>query len=266
MKKNLFAISLFLLFSTTGLSQELKVTYIANEGVLLEGGGKKAMIDALFDDFYKDYLSPDEATIKRMVSGQSPFDQVDLILTTHFHRDHFEANVTGNFLKSHAESKLLSSEQVKGELESKYIDYEKIQKQIQGHKRGVQTLVDNINGLKVYSFFINHAGGERTTNIENMGFIIEIAGKRVLHLGDADMSLARFEAIDLAQYNVDVALVPYWYMSSDAGIDILNNHIKAKNLIGIHYPKAPSQNALTEIKSNYPEAKVFQKTLTEIQY
>ncbi|OEK02812.1 hypothetical protein BFP97_15345 [Roseivirga sp. 4D4] len=257
---------LIILVTLAASAQDLKVTYIANEGVLLEGGGKKAMIDALFDDFYKDYLSPSEATVEQMMTSQSPFDQVDLIMTTHFHRDHFEANLTGNFLKNHQESRLLSSEQVKGELESKYVDYDKVKTQIKGHQRGVHTLQDNINGLKVYSFFINHAGGERTAHIENMGFIIEIGGKRVLHLGDADMNPERFREVDLAKYNIDVALVPYWYMSSDEGMDIINNHIKAKDLIGIHYPKAPSPSALSQIKENYPKATVFQKTRTEVQY
>ncbi|MBO3699811.1 MBL fold metallo-hydrolase [Roseivirga sp. E12] len=261
-----FYTSILILTAFSISAQDLKVTYIANEGVLLEGGGSKAIIDALFDDFYKDYLSPSEATVKQMMESSSPFDQVNLILTTHFHRDHFEANLTGNFLKNHRETRLLSSEQVKGELESKYVDYSQITSQIKAHKRGVQTLEDNINGLKVYSFFINHAGGERTAHIENMGFIIEISGKRVLHLGDADMNPERFKEVDLTKYNIDVALVPYWYMSSEEGMDIINNHIKAKHLIGIHYPKAPSASALEAIKENYPKATVFQKTLTEVQY
>lgn len=265
MNKLLTLLSLFLAISFSH-AQDLKITYIANEGVLLQGSAKKVLIDALFDDFYNDYLSPSAATIGQMMESDSPFDQVDLVLTTHFHRDHFEANLTGNFLKNHQESQLLTSAQVKGELSSKYTDYDKITARVKGHQHGVQTLEDNINGLKVYSFFINHAGGQRTENIENMGFIIEIGGKRVLHLGDADMNPERFKEVNLSQYNVDVALVPYWYMSSEAGIDILNNHIKAKQLVGIHYPKAPSAAALEEIKKNYPKATVFQKTLTEVQY
>lgn len=259
--------ALLLILATFSISaQGLKVTYIANEGVLVEGAGKKVLIDALFDDFYKDYLSPSTEVLTQMMQSDSPFDKVDLVLTTHFHRDHFEANLTGNFLTKHQESQLLTSAQVKGELASKYIDYDKIMARVKGHQRGVQTLEDNVNGLKVYSFFINHAGGQRTENIENMGFIIEIGGKRLLHLGDADMNPERFKEVNLSQYNIDVALVPYWYMSSEAGIDIINKHIKAKNLIGIHYPKAPSASALAEIKKNYPEAVVFEKTPMHIQY
>jgi len=250
---------LFLLIPIVTIGQGLKITYIANEGVLLEGGGQKVMIDALFDDFYKPYLSPSEATIGQMMASESPFQQVNLLLTTHIHRDHFEANLTGNFLKSHKESALLSSAQIRKELESKYVDFDKVSDRIKGHERGIKTLKDQINGVTVYSFFMYHAGGERTKSIENMGFIVEMGGKRILHLGDSDMNPDRFKEVNLGQYNIDVALIPYWYMSSDAGIEIINDYIKPKQLIGVHYPKAPSRTALDEIRKNYPKATVFQK-------
>lgn len=250
---------LVLVFPILLNAQDLKITYIANEGVLIENKSEKVLIDALFDDFYKDYVSPSEATVEQMMNSENPFDEVSLVLTTHIHRDHFEANLTGDFLKSHQESRLLSSAQIKKELETKYVDYAQIENRIEGRTRGVQTLTDDINGVTVYSFFMYHAGGERTRSIENMGFIVEMGSKKILHLGDSDMNPDRFKEVNLTQYNIDVALVPYWYMSSDEGIEIINDHIKPKQLVGIHYPKAPSRTALDEIKKNYPKAIVFQK-------
>ncbi len=264
MKKILSA--LLLSFAAVLNAQELKITYIANEGVLLEAEGKKVLIDALFDDFYEDYLSPEANTIDKMMKSESPFTKVDLVLTTHIHRDHFEVTTTGDFLKNHKESVLLSSNQIKNELTSKYVDFKNIEGRVKSHERGVVTLQDEINGIKVNSFFIYHAGGERTRNIENMGFVVEIGGKRVLHLGDSDMDISRFESLKLAQYNIDIALVPYWYMTSDDGKIILDNELKAKQLIGIHYPKAPSRSALGEIEKQYPKAIVFRKVFETFQY
>lgn len=240
-------------------AQGLKVTYIANEGVLLENNAQKVIIDALFDEVYKAYFSPSEATIGQMMASESPFNDVNLVLTTHIHGDHFEANLMGDFLKNHQESRLLSSAQIRNELEAKYVDFDQIEERIKGHTRGIKILKDEVNGVTVHSFFMYHSGGERTKSIENMGFIVEIGGKNILHLGDSDMNPDRFKEVNLAQYNIDVALVPYWYMSSDAGIEIINAYIKPKELIGIHYPKAPSRTALDEIKKNYPKAMVFQK-------
>ncbi|OEK07141.1 MBL fold metallo-hydrolase [Roseivirga misakiensis] len=259
MKHLFIVLSLFLPLALVG--QNLEITYIANEGVLIANNNQKVLIDALFDDFYKQYSSPSEKVVTSMMASENPFEQVKVVLTTHMHRDHFEANITGEFLKEHQESRFLSSNQVRDELKAKYVDFSSIQGRVKAYVRGVHTLKDEINGVTVYSFFIYHAGGERTRSIENMGFIVEVGDKRVLHLGDSDMNPDRFKEVDLAKYEIDVALVPYWYMTSDAGIDIINNSIKAKQLIGIHYPKAPSKTALEQIEKNYPQAKVFQKAM-----
>ena len=232
---------------------------MANEGVHIKSGNKSVLIDALFDDYYKDYLSLSVADRNKLISGESPFEKIDLVLATHIHRDHFEAQITGNFLSSHDESKMLSSEQVDADLKEKFTDYSKIERQIIAHERDVYTTKEEINGIEIHSFFINHAGGERTADIENMGFIIELGGKKILHLGDADMNIERFKAVDITQYNVDIALIPYWYMADENGIKIVKEQIKAKNLIGVHFPKAGSPMALEEIAKNFPKAKVFQK-------
>ena len=244
---------------------QTQITYVANEGVLIETEGKKVMIDALFDKFYDQYLFPDEALRNNMISGQSPFDQVDLLLTTHMHRDHFEALVTGNFLNAHQESELLSSEQIKNILAEKYSQFSAIAKRVNAHERTVETSTDEINGIIVHSFFIHHAGGARTADIENMGFVIELEGKRILHVGDADMDLERFSELNLAQFNIDLALIPYWYMMDEAGRQIINEQIKADQLVGIHFPISPSKLALQEIAAHYPEARVFKKAFESIR-
>lgn len=261
--KTLLSALLFSLALSTS-AQGLKVTYIANEGVLLENGGQKVLIDALFDDFYEPYLSPSEAVMANMQASTKPFDNVVLTLTTHVHRDHFEAKTAGDFIKAHQETQFLSTEEVVTELKSKY-DTNPFNNRINGKSKTIEKMSDTMNGITVHSFFINHAGS-RSSAIENLGFVIEIGGKKVLHLGDSDMDIERYSALNLSQYEIDVVLVPYWYMSSDNGREILDNHIKAKNLVGIHFPKAPSAAALEAIKENYPKATVFQKTLTEIQY
>lgn len=249
--------SIFVIFLTTLLSsspvysQQRSITYIANEGVLIEKGDQKVLIDALFDEFYEAYLSPTEATREMMISGEIPYDQVNAVLTTHIHRDHFEPTIAGDFLKEHLESKFLSTAQAGNSLKE-YEHYEQLANRIITHEKGTFTLTDEVNGIKVYSFFTEHSPG-----IENMGFVFEIGGSSILHLGDSNIDLERFKQLNLKQYNIDVALVPYWYMSDEVGQKIINEEIKAEQLVGIHFPKAPSSMVLKTIEVNYPEATVF---------
>lgn len=259
-------LTFLIFFFALQVNAQSKVTYVANEGVLIDLEGKKVLIDALFDDFYKDYLSPDEETINRMMESQEPYNQIDVVLATHIHRDHFEAQIAGRFMTQHKESQLLSSEQIVKELEAKVENYDAFKSRVTSKTRVVEKLTDEVNGVTIHSFFIYHAGGERTRSIENMGFIVESNGKRVLHLGDADMDVARFAELDFTQYDLDVALVPYWYMADETGRKIVDDHIKAKKLVGVHYPKAPSPMALQDIRTNYPKATVFHAPNEQVRF
>ncbi len=71
------------------LPAELEITYVANEGFLLAGGGKKVLIDALFDGGIAGYPTIPDELRPSLEQARPPFDGVDLVLATHFHGDHF---------------------------------------------------------------------------------------------------------------------------------------------------------------------------------
>ncbi|MCE7996171.1 MAG: MBL fold metallo-hydrolase [Roseivirga sp.] len=261
-----FLTSLLSIFCVSAFSQSLSITYIANEGVLIESAGKKVIIDALFDKYYDAYLFPDEALLEKMISGKAPYNDVDLMLSTHIHRDHFAPTMTGRFLKGHPETKLISSTQLTQSISKDYAEGKSVAKQLEGITRDEDIHQHEINGLKVSSFFIYHSGGSRTRSIENMGYLVEINGTKILHLGDSDMNPDRFKELDLKSLGVDIAMVPYWYMADEAGTQIIREYIVPKHLIGIHYPKVGSPMALKEIAKNFPEARVFKEVFEKAEY
>lgn len=244
-------------------AQELKITYISNEGVLIQSGDQKVIIDALFDKYYEDYLHPTEDMLENMINGQAPYNDIDLLLSTHIHRDHFAPTVTGRFLKGHPETRLLSSAQLAKSVKDDYAEGSAVAGQIEGIIRDTEIHEREVNGIKVKAFFIYHAGGSRTRSIENMGFLVEVGGKRILHLGDADMNPDRFAELDLKSMDIDIAMVPYWYMADETGIQIINDSIRPKQLLGIHFPKAGSPMALKEIANAFPEAYVLKTVFEE---
>jgi hypothetical protein len=67
----------------------------------------------------------------------------------------------------------------------------------------------------------------------------------VIHLGDADANDVHF-ATDAEFWNSnqpDMAFPHYWFYSSQNGLDILSSRIAAKQTVGIHVPKAMSNDA-----------------------
>jgi hypothetical protein len=69
----------------------LEVTYLANEGFMIAGGGRKILIDALFGEGLDGYAVVSPAQRALLEQAREPFADVDAVFATHFHDDHFNA-------------------------------------------------------------------------------------------------------------------------------------------------------------------------------
>lgn len=78
-------------FVYTVSQNAVKVTFISNEGFLIEAGQSKILIDALH------HLAPEFAR-NRMRRAASPFDGIELVLSTHDHHDHFDPELAAALL------------------------------------------------------------------------------------------------------------------------------------------------------------------------
>ena len=65
--------------------------------------------------------------------------------------------------------------------------------------------------VKVSILRLWHSGHLRTT--ENLGYLLTVNGKKLLHVGDADMSAENFEPYKLNNESIDVAFLPFWYLT-----------------------------------------------------
>ena len=56
----------------------------------------------------------------------------------------------------------------------------------------------------------------RTRQHSNMGHIIRLGGKKLLHVGDADTSIENFEKFNLDEEQIDIAFLPDWSREDNA--------------------------------------------------
>lgn len=91
------------------------VTYVANEGFLLEQGGRKVLVDALFDGAYGN-LAPSPELLEQMTAGRAPFAGVDLLLVTHPHGDHFNPRLVAAHLRASPRTRLIAHTQTVDQL------------------------------------------------------------------------------------------------------------------------------------------------------
>ena len=86
--------------------------YVANSGMLVATSGRRFLIDAPIRDGIVPYAtsSPDERT--RLEGATAPYAEVDAILVTHWHEDHFSAAAVAAHLLRSPRTLFISSPEV----------------------------------------------------------------------------------------------------------------------------------------------------------
>jgi L-ascorbate metabolism protein UlaG (beta-lactamase superfamily) len=241
----------------------ITVRYIANEGVLIAAGGRQVLIDGLHREYKPAYLFPPPEMQSLLENARAPYDKINILLVSHMHLDHFHPQSIGLYLNGNPKSVFASSGQVVDEVAKNFAGYEKVKSQIRPviHEWKKSSMIDQ-DGIKIKFLGLRHSG-EQFKHIQNLGHVIEIGGKKFLHIGDADMTAENFAAFNLSAEKIDVAFIPYWFLLSADGRKFVKDQFAAKQVIAVHIPPAEAEEVIQQLKRDLPEATTFTKILEE---
>jgi L-ascorbate metabolism protein UlaG (beta-lactamase superfamily) len=222
-------------------SPTLELVYLANEGFLLRSGEHSLVIDAFVTEPYGNYAAVPSELFAALVDREPPFADLDLVLTSHVHPDHFQAEAAASFFAANPATPFLSSPQVVDELRKGRADSsagEGFQALLpgEGERRSAPA-----GGIQVELLRLPHTGGARTAGVQNLGHLIDLGGVRVLHVGDADVEAQALATYELAKGAIDVALVPYWWLGDAQDLARVRERTGARHLVAVHVP--PSEVA-----------------------
>jgi L-ascorbate metabolism protein UlaG (beta-lactamase superfamily) len=230
-----FALSLSLLASVAAVAGDgvspIDFTYLGNAGFMVRSGDKVVLFDSLQGDGLPGYVAlpqPDRGLLER---AEPPYDGVDLILATHYHRDHFDPASVARHLASNESAIFVSTEQAVEQLRQLSPQVKDLDTRVIGltpEERRVVELRPNDISLSV--FLLHHGRGR---DVDNLGFIVELGGKRILHMGDTVANAADLSVYDLK--GLDFALVPYWYFG-DRELTRALREVESERLVAIHIP------------------------------
>jgi L-ascorbate metabolism protein UlaG (beta-lactamase superfamily) len=249
------------------------VLYVANEGFLITVGEHKILIDALFDDRTIGYCHvPDETTLTRMQTAEAPFDDVDVILATHYHRDHFGTTPVFQRLTNDPSSAFVGPPQAIGKLRSVAPELEGIDDQV--HEIDLElfeSVTLDVAGIHIRAFLLRHSEYlvtdeetgtryNRHEGVENLIYLIEIDGLRLLHVGDAMLSqnLEFFEEGLFPEVDVDIVFLEFFDWSDETKA-ILDRRMAPGHVVFMHLP--PEKEKINQIRrrlaSTFDNAVVF---------
>jgi L-ascorbate metabolism protein UlaG (beta-lactamase superfamily) len=235
-------------------------------GVLLSSGDKQVLIDAIHRKYKPAYVFPPPELLGDLESARASYDSIELILVTHMHLDHFHPESVGLHLKNNSKSMIVSSAQVVGEIGKGFAESEKIKGQMREVTPEWGKRIDlEVNGIKLSLLGLRHVNAQHRS-VQNIGYLVEIGGKKVLHVGDAELTVENFAPFGLEKEKIDVAILPQWFFEQGGGCEMVKKLIGAKTLISTHISADYGDEAKTRNKRTCAGSDAFTTVLEERTY
>lgn len=244
------------LLFTAMSSQQMRIIILENEGLFIQSGQDKILIDA----FTRSHNPEEESTKKmvefreKMMSGQSPFDNIELALISHPHREHFIPEVAIEFLIKHPETVLVSSPSVIAAIRDKAQEQPDIQKRLKAMDASLGKISSFKRGnLRIEVLPFKHEASMFYEEVV-LGYIIHLGSQQILHVGDAEMNEKNWKAYNLKERNINLALVPFWLYKEEVTRKIIDEYVN------------PEKTVVIQILSNEQQkkAKELSKTLSDV--
>ena len=214
-------------------SAEVSVTYLANEGVLIDGRGCKVLVDALVRDSLGDYVRHTAAVQEGIETARPPFDRVSLLLATHFHLDHWDPGAVSRHLRANPDAVFAAPPTA-----TAMFPFD-VRERVRPlwPAAGAATVRLEAQGAVVDALPLDHGAP-----VENLAYRISCGDRVLVHLGDAAPSASNFARL-AATGAPDVALLPFWWLLDDAAVRFVKDVWKPRHVVALHLGASDMEHA-----------------------
>nr|WP_275297547.1 MBL fold metallo-hydrolase [Maricaulis parjimensis] len=199
-------------------------------GVLISRGENRVMIDALFTDAYEGrFRIPVEADRLAMIEGSGEFPRGTLMLFTHSHGDHFDADLVRMATGQQGGGRIIGPADV-----------------LAMHANGdPEAQTEPVGGTftaaqrQRYGFDLDSRPMFHMNGIDNLTYAVSFGEITLLHLGDTNPDEADLSVWD--DTDIDVVMYPIWWDQSERGQAKLNGDWADAIHIALHIPASVSR-------------------------
>lgn len=233
----------------------LTLVRVANSGVLLASGGDKVLIDALFTAPPPDYRPPDPAVIEQMMTGAVPFDGVDLVLVTHNHPDHFDADLVARYLNTFPTVVLAAPTDAVEDLRARTAGWVKLAPRVVALDLALEKQATRaVAGFSLTAYRTRHSGQRESPM--NLMYSLRFGGWHVFHEGDSDATLDEFREFGLGGSAIDLALVHFWFPLVPETATLLQEVLRPAHIGLTHLPirlEGDIPAKIDQVRPHYPD-------------
>ena len=214
--------------------------YLGNEAVLVVSESQKVLFDPFFHKDFGFYQKVPSAMRQSIFKGEAPFNDIDIIVISHAHDDHFSARDVLKYMLVHDSVQLVAPKQAVSQLEVL-----EGAGQLTGRLHpialafGAAPVSLTVGEIQIEAVRIPHAGWPSRADVENMVFRLTFTNNAtVMHMGDADPDTDHYLPFNAFWDKVETQLgfPPYWFLQSAEGNYILKDVIHVVHPVGVHVP------------------------------
>lgn len=192
----------------------IKISQVINAGILIENSNTKILIDGIHNDGSTVFNTIDEGLMLEIIYGKRRYHNINYLLFSHQHSDHFNKEKTLEYVKNNKINMLMvcnfdEPELVKNgtllELNTDYFEIGAI----------------NFDDISIKYFKTKHLD-EENFGTNHYSFIISIENKNILFVGDSDYNKNELKE-PLRNYKIDIVIAPFLISTYDSGRMLLKN-------------------------------------------
>lgn len=223
--------------AATESGEGVEVVFLANEGVLLRGGDRSVLIDGCVREPYAGYGAVPDEVWRQLLAAEPPFERLDLVLVSHAHRDHFQAEAARELLLARSEAIWVVHREVAAlladgwsrwpEVAGRVVEVAPVEGKPAEWSRA---------GVRVEIARLPH--NPARTQPENLAHVVRLGGRTLIHVGDAYARPEQIAAAGLANRDFDVGLLPYWYWEEKDFAPALRALSGRRGNVALHVPPA----------------------------
>ena len=218
------------------MENEIKATFLVNAAVLLEFGGTKMLIDGIYDEKGHCFSNLTAAQWEGLKKGKEEFSNIDYLLFTHEHGDHFSPKRVVEYLDYQLPKAIFMPKQGSMALNGlkKKAWNLKIPCALLDAVLCRKTVFRPEKNIRIRAFQTRHLD-KIYWDVPHFCYLVECGDKKLLFTGDVDFTKESFE--ELKDVSLDAVFVNLLMSRSKEGRWLLRDGaLRAKTKVVYHIP------------------------------
>lgn len=215
------------------------MTLLANTGIIIERDEVKLLIDGLHKNISTTFSGISAEVFADLCEAKKNiYKNINYLIFTHLHEDHFSAEYTEKYLKSNKIDGFFAPELLKDKYSSlnKVIEENSAEKYFFNLSLGEQRKIKLTTDLSLQIFSAVHAG-KQYKDVENYCYLIDFAGRKLFIISDSDYDSKYFSKM-LENEDIEAVFINPLFLNNKRGREVITKSIKPKKLIVYHIPFA----------------------------